>query len=70
MRVIWEFMPEKKFWVIWPSCILFQKGSESDEYCDLTIAWLKMAVSLRFGERKTQKNKESANTTHNKQRVK
>jgi len=70
MRIIWEFEPYRKYWVIWPCCILFLRNSESPDYCDLTFAWLKMGVSLRFGERKTQNIKDSANTADNTQSTK
>ena len=42
---------ERKIWVIVPTVILFQHGSEGN-YTDLTFTWICFGISLRFGENK------------------
>ena len=52
MKIIFEYKPKEKFWVIWPLCILFLETSEAPNYRDLTFAWLKIALSFRFNKRR------------------
>lgn len=49
MKIIFEFKPERKTWVIYPALILFANGAEGN-YTDWTLAWLCFSVTLRLGE--------------------
>jgi len=56
MKVIFEFKPEYKYWVIIPTLIFFVKGFTSEhggkpkDYYDLTFAFICFGITLRWGD--------------------